>query len=300
MSYSPTLGRFLEADPIGYPDGASRYAYENDAPSSRLDSQGLTSTDDDQAFNTVVGVESETRHTLEYSDGANTSLTSVTSQPYAVFADGHRERISDSDAAAYQDALKQRAMMGQTQSLLNMVGVARLGMAKAAATSPATTQPARQADPEQDRKDASNAGLNCWQWAFNMPGFRDRPDLAPAKDAGILSKWATLDDALVDNRTLMHVVQAELGDPASPVRGYLANADTPVPPGWHLIALFRRKHYLGEIDYHVSCEDADGSWSDKETGGPGTQASKPTVHSHGFVAFFIINTPPRDPGARWR
>jgi hypothetical protein len=44
MSYSATLGRFLEADPIGYPDGANRYAYEGDAPTGYVDASGLVYT----------------------------------------------------------------------------------------------------------------------------------------------------------------------------------------------------------------------------------------------------------------
>jgi hypothetical protein len=138
MSYSPNLGRFLEADPLGYPDGPNRYAYEGNAPASTLDSQGLTPTDDDQAFNTVVRVESEARKSLEYYGGEGTSLTSVTSQPYAVFADGHREAISDAEAVAYQDALRELALGGQPNQFLGPLGMR--GVPRRGTTQPTTTQ----------------------------------------------------------------------------------------------------------------------------------------------------------------
>ncbi|HYO10146.1 MAG TPA: RHS repeat-associated core domain-containing protein [Tepidisphaeraceae bacterium] len=39
--YSPTLGRWLEQDPLGYADGPSLYLYVASSPSTRLDPSGL-------------------------------------------------------------------------------------------------------------------------------------------------------------------------------------------------------------------------------------------------------------------
>lgn len=39
--YSPTLGRFLQTDPAGYPDGPNWYAYVNNDPVNRSDPTGL-------------------------------------------------------------------------------------------------------------------------------------------------------------------------------------------------------------------------------------------------------------------
>ena len=39
--YSPTLGRFMQTDPIGYKDGMNWYAYVGDDPVDRSDSSGL-------------------------------------------------------------------------------------------------------------------------------------------------------------------------------------------------------------------------------------------------------------------
>src|SRR3546814_4121660 len=39
--YSPTLGRFLSADPIGYGDGMNMYAYVGNDPVNRADPLGL-------------------------------------------------------------------------------------------------------------------------------------------------------------------------------------------------------------------------------------------------------------------
>lgn len=41
MSYSPTLGRFLECDPIGYGDGMNPYEFVGDNPLTGLDPLGL-------------------------------------------------------------------------------------------------------------------------------------------------------------------------------------------------------------------------------------------------------------------
>ena len=40
--YSPTLGRFLQTDPIGYGDGMNMYAYVHNNPTNRRDPLGLT------------------------------------------------------------------------------------------------------------------------------------------------------------------------------------------------------------------------------------------------------------------
>lgn len=42
MSYSPTIGRFLERDPIGYPDGPNPYEFVKSSPVNFTDPYGLT------------------------------------------------------------------------------------------------------------------------------------------------------------------------------------------------------------------------------------------------------------------
>jgi RHS repeat-associated protein len=43
--YSPTLGRFMQTDPIGYGDGPNWYAYVHNSPVNGTDSTGLAPTD---------------------------------------------------------------------------------------------------------------------------------------------------------------------------------------------------------------------------------------------------------------
>jgi uncharacterized protein RhaS with RHS repeats len=41
MSYAPNLGRWIQPDPVGYPDGMSRYEYLTGAPTGAVDPFGL-------------------------------------------------------------------------------------------------------------------------------------------------------------------------------------------------------------------------------------------------------------------
>src|SRR5947209_20146270 len=102
MSYSPTLGRFLEADPIGYPDGANRYEYEGDDPAALLDPTGMVARRADP--NAVVGVRTEMppyRIETGY----------IEPWYFKVFGDGRQVRISYDEYKGLQAELVEEAKL---------------------------------------------------------------------------------------------------------------------------------------------------------------------------------------------
>ncbi|HEX8523203.1 MAG TPA: RHS repeat-associated core domain-containing protein, partial [Tepidisphaeraceae bacterium] len=168
---------------------------------------------------------------------------------------------------------------------------------KSGATTGPTSGPTA-SDCEQDKKDAVNKKtINCRRWAFNHPNIGRKLDLSSAIDAGILPKGATEDDALKDAKILTKVIEAELADARSSVRGVKAQLTDPVPPGHHMICVYWRGNWntgLQGKDFHFATKDDDGRWSEKESEDNITERVKNPLSNNGTVCgCYIIDSPPR-------
>jgi RHS repeat-associated protein len=63
--YSPTLGRFMQSDPIGYGDGINWYAYVGSDPVNGRDPSGLSAAPDPDA-DSLITVTAQTRGSLQF------------------------------------------------------------------------------------------------------------------------------------------------------------------------------------------------------------------------------------------
>ena len=80
-SYDPKAGRYLQPDPLGYPDGPDAYGYAGGDPVNRIDPSGLYQID--------------MHYYMTYFLGLDSGLTSDEEQLLAIYRSGRNRGMGD-------------------------------------------------------------------------------------------------------------------------------------------------------------------------------------------------------------